>query len=378
MPGIRYSQGMATNHLHEIQALGQSVWLDNISRGLIEDGDLARLVEDGVSGVTSNPTIFEKAMSDTDRYDEAFADAVSAGVEDPREVFFRVGGADIQDACDILAPVYERTDGKDGYVSFELPPDVSDDVDGSVEVAKRLNADVNRPNLLIKVPGTEAGVKAFEELTAAGISVNVTLLFAVKRYEEVAAAYLSGLERRVAAGEPIDRISSVASFFVSRVDSKVDKALEGLGRMDLAGKAGVANAKLAYEAFQRVFSGERWERLVAKGGNPQRPLWASTGTKNPEYPDTLYVDNLIGPETVNTMPDATLEAARDHAIPARTVDEGVEDAHALIHEFREIGVPFDRIVEKELTEEGLASFSKSFDALVETVGDQMRQTVAKA
>ncbi len=369
---------MATNHLHEIQALGQSIWLDNISRGLIEDGDLSRLVDDGVSGLTSNPTIFDKAMSDTDRYDAAFADAVSAGVDDPRDAFFRVGGADIQDACDILAPVYEQTDGKDGYVSFELPPDVSDDVDGSVQVAKRLHADVDRPNLLIKVPGTAAGVKAFELLTVAGISVNVTLLFAVKRYEEVAEAYLAGLERRTAAGEPIDRISSVASFFISRVDSKVDSALEDLGRMDLAGKAGIANAKLAYQAFQRVFSGERWERLVAEGANPQRPLWASTGTKNPAYPDTMYVDSLIGPETVNTMPDATLAAARDHASPARTVDVDFDAAHALIDELRENGVPFDRIVEEELTKEGLASFSKSFDSLIETVSTQLQQTATKA
>jgi transaldolase len=369
---------MATNHLHEIQALGQSVWLDNISRGLIEDGDLAQLVQDGVSGVTSNPTIFEKAMGATDRYDHAFAEAVSAGIDDPREVFFRVGGADIRDACDILAPVYERTDGKDGYVSFELPPDVSHDADGSVEVATRLHADVDRPNLLIKVPGTEAGAKAFEELTAAGISVNVTLLFAVKRYEEITEAYLSGLERRAEAGEPIDRISSVASFFVSRVDSKVDAALEGLGRMDLAGQAGIANAKLAYESCQRVFSGGRWDKLVASGANPQRPLWASTGTKNPEYSDTMYVDNLIGPETVNTMPDATLEAARDHATPARTVDEDVDAAHALIDELRRIGVPFDDIVDVELVKEGLASFSKSFDSLIETIADQLRQTAAKA
>jgi transaldolase len=369
---------MATNHLHELQALGQSVWLDNISRGLIEDGDLVRLVEDGVSGVTSNPTIFEKAMSDTDRYDAAFADAVSAGLNDPREVFFRVGGADIQDACDILAPVYERSDGKDGHVSFELPPDVADDVDGSVEVAKRLHADVDRPNLLIKVPGTEAGVKAFEELTAAGVSVNVTLLFAVKRYEDVAEAYLSGLERRAAAGEPIDRIASVASFFVSRVDSKVDKVLEGMGRKDLAGKAGIANAKLAYESFGQIFAGQRWEKLVARGANPQRPLWASTGTKNPEYPDTLYVDNLIGPNTVNTMPDATLAAARDHATPARTVDRDVDAARAVIDELRDIGVPFDRIVEQELTDEGLASFAKSFDSLIETVGDQLEHTATKA
>ncbi len=369
---------MATNHLHEIEALGQAVWLDNISRALLEDGELERLVEeDGLSGVTSNPTIFEKAMGQGDRYDEAFAEAVSAGVEDPREVFFRVGEQDIRDACDILAAVFERTDGQDGYVSFELPPDVSDDADGSIEMAKRLRDEVGKDNVLIKVPGTEAGVTAFQELTAAGVSVNVTLLFAVARYEEIAEAYLRGLERRAEAGEPIDRIASVASFFVSRVDSKVDAALEKLDRPDLAGKAGVANAKLAYESFSRIFSGPRWEALEAKGANVQRPLWASTGTKNPEYSDTLYVDNLIGPHTVNTMPDATMEAARDHATAARTVDQGLDDAHALVDELREIGVPFDDIVSVELVEEGVAAFAKSFDSLMETIGEQVRQT-AKA
>ncbi len=370
---------MATNHLHDIQAQGQAVWLDNISRGLIEDGELQRLVdEDGISGVTSNPTIFEKAMGDTDRYDDAFQAAVSAGVEDPREVFFRVGETDIRDACDVLAPVFERTEGQDGYVSFELPPDVSDDAEGSVEMAKRLRDEIGKDNVLIKVPGTEAGVTAFEELTAAGVSVNVTLLFAVPRYEQIAEAYLRGLERRAEAGEPIDRVASVASFFVSRVDSKVDAALEENGRTDLAGKAGVANAKLAYESFTRIFSGGRWERLAAKGANVQRPLWASTGTKNPEYPDTLYVDNLIGPDTVNTMPDATIEAARDHARAARTVDQGLDEAHALIDELREIGVPFDDIVGTELVEQGVASFTKSFDSLIETIAEQLRRQTARA
>ena len=369
---------MATNHLHEIEALGQAVWLDNISRALVEDGELARLVEeDGLSGVTSNPTIFEKAMGQGDRYDDAFSEAVSAGVDDPRDVFFRVGEQDIRDACDILAAVFERTDGQDGYVSFELPPDVSDDAQGSIEMAKRLREEIGKDNVLIKVPGTEAGVTAFEELTAAGVSVNVTLLFAVARYEEIAEAYLRGLERRSEAGEPIDRIASVASFFVSRVDSKVDEALEKLDRKDLAGKAGVANAKIAYESFSRIFSGPRWDALAAKGANVQRPLWASTGTKNPEYPDTLYVDNLIGPDTVNTMPDATMAAARDHATATRTVDQGLDEAHALVDELREIGVRFDDIVSVELVEEGVAAFAKSFDSLMETIGEQVRQT-AKA
>ena len=366
---------MATIHLHEIQAQGQAVWLDNISRGLIEDGELQRLVdEDGISGVTSNPTIFDKAMGDTDRYDAAFQKVMSEGVDDPREAFFRIGEADIRDACDILAPVFERTGGQDGYVSFELPPDVSDDVDGSVAMAKRLRDEIAKDNVLIKVPGTEAGVKAFEELTAAGVSVNVTLLFAVPRYEQIAEAYLRGLERRVEAGEPIDRLASVASFFVSRVDGKVDAALEEKGRADLAGKAGVANAKLAYESFRKIFSGPRWEALEAKGANVQRPLWASTGTKNPEYPDTLYVDNLIGPDTVNTMPDATIEAARDHATAARTVDADLDAAHAVIDELREIGVPFDEIVGVVLLEDGLASFTKSFDSLIGTVTEQLQQT----
>ncbi|HEX8103508.1 MAG TPA: transaldolase [Solirubrobacteraceae bacterium] len=366
---------MATNHLHEIEALGQAVWLDNISRALIEDGELQRLVdEDGISGVTSNPTIFEKAMSGTDRYDEALRAAVNDGLDEPREIFFRVGAADISDGCDILKPVYEKTEGLDGYVSFELPPDVSDDVEGSVETAKRLREMVGRDNVLIKVPATEAGVAAFEELTAAGVSVNVTLLFAVPRYEAIAEAYVKGLERRHEAGEPIDRIASVASFFVSRVDTKVDKALEGSDReQELRGKAGVANAKLAYESFKRIFSGERWEKLAAAGANVQRPLWASTGTKNPDYPDTLYVDNLIGPDTVNTMPDATLAAARDHANAGRTVDQGYDEAHKLIDDLREAGVPFDDIVGTELLEEGLASFTKSFDSLMETIGEKARQ-----
>jgi transaldolase len=369
---------MATNHLHEIEALGQAVWLDNISRALIEDGDLQRLVdEDGITGVTSNPTIFDKAMGDTDRYDAAFAAALESGLDDPREVFFHVGEADIRDACEILRPVYERTDGLDGYVSFELPPDVSDDVEGSVAMAKRLRDDIDRDNVLIKVPGTEAGVKAFEELTAAGVSVNVTLLFSVARYEEIAEAYIHGLERRAEGGEPIDRISSVASFFVSRVDAKVDKALEGKDRPDLAGRAGIANARLAYERFEALFSGARWEKLAAKGANVQRPLWASTGTKNPDYPDTLYVDNLIGPDTVNTMPDGTIVAARDHGTASRTIDQGYDDARALLEELREVGVPFDEIVGVELVEEGLASFTKSFDSLMETIDGQIRET-AKA
>jgi transaldolase len=361
---------MATNHLREIAEQGQAVWLDNISRALIEDGDLERLVrEDGLSGVTSNPTIFEKAITGSDRYDEALQSAARDGL-DARETFFELGYRDIRDGCDILRGVFDDTEGQDGYVSFELPPDLADDADGSVEQAKVIRAKIDRPNVLIKVPGTGAGVPAFEQLTADGVSVNVTLLFDVGRYEEIAEAYVKGLERRLDAGQPIDRIASVASFFVSRVDGKVDAKLDEIGREDLKGKAAIANARIAYESFQRIFSGERWERLAAAGANVQRPLWASTSTKNPDYPDTLYVDELIGPDTVNTMPDATVEAARDHATVARTVDKDVAGAHKLMDELREAGVDVDDIVKRQLVEEGVASFAKSFDSLIDSIAEK--------
>src|SRR3954454_1755678 len=311
------------NHLKEIEAEGQAVWLDNISRALIEDGDLERLIrEDGVSGVTSNPTIFEKAIGGSDRYDAGLAEAADRGLN-ARDTFFDLAFRDIRDGCDLLRGVFDETKGKDGYVSFELPPELSDDPKGSVEQAKVIRERIDRPNVLIKVPGTEAGVQAFEELTAEGVNVNVTLLFDVRRYEAIAEGYVRGLERRLANGGDLSRASSVASFFVSRVDTAVDKKLEEIGRQDLAGKAGIANARVAYESFLRIFSGERWEKLAAAGASVQRPLWASTGTKNPKYSDVLYVDELIGPDTVNTMPDATLEAARDHATGGRTVDKDV-------------------------------------------------------
>jgi transaldolase len=358
---------MPTNHLLEIAEQGQAVWLDNISRALIEDGELERLIrEDGLTGVTSNPTIFEKAIAGSERYDSGLEEAARRGL-DARETFFELGFRDIRDGCDLLRHVFDETEGKDGYVSFELPPDLAADANGSVEQAKVIRARIDRPNVLIKVPATEAGVEAFEQLTADGVSVNVTLLFDVGRYEDIAEAYVSGLERRHEAGEPIDRISSVASFFVSRVDGKIDAKLDELGRTDLKGKAAVANARIAYESFLRIFSGERWERLAAVGANKQRPLWASTSTKNPDYPDTMYVDELIGPDTVNTMPDATIEAARDHATPERTADKDIDGARALIDELREIGVEFDDIVSRQLVDEGVKSFAKSYESLLEAL-----------
>src|SRR4051794_5610474 len=358
---------MAENHLREIAAQGQSIWLDNISRQLLDGGTLKQMIdEDAVTGVTSNPTIFEKAIGHSDRYDDALQEVVEQGLS-PRDIFFQLAFRDIRDGAELLRPIWERTGGQDGYISFELPPELADDAEGSIEAAKHFRQEIDRPNVFIKVPATAAGVEAFEELTAAGVSVNVTLLFDVARYEEIAGAYVRGLERRADAGEPIDAIASVASFFVSRVDGKVDAELERLGRSDLQGKAAIANARIAYESFLRIFSGERWERLKAKGANVQRPLWASTSTKNPSYPDTLYVDELIGPDTVNTMPDATVEAARDHATVARTVDRDYAGAHALIDEIKGLGVDFDDIVSRQLVEEGVASFAKSFDSLVETI-----------
>lgn len=358
---------MATNHLHEIEAQGQAVWIDNISRELIDDGKLRSLIEDdGISGVTSNPTIFEKAMGHSDRYDDAFAEAVREGL-DARAIFFRLAETDIRDGADLLRGVFERTDGQDGYISFELPPELAFDAEGSVEAAQRFFAEIGRDNVLIKVPGTAEGVHAFEGLTAAGVSVNVTLLFDVRRYEEIAEAYVRGLERRAEAGDAIDRLASVASFFVSRVDTKVDARLEELDRHELRGKAAIANARVAYASFERIFSGPRWEALAAKGANVQRPLWASTSTKNPDLPDTHYVDALIGPDTVNTMPDATIDASRDHATVARTVDKDVDEAHSLMQELRTMGVDVDDIVGRQLVDEGVASFAKSFDSLIETI-----------
>src|ERR687893_1081348 len=356
-----------TNRLREIEALGQAVWIDNLNRQLLDDGTLAELIErDGISGVTSNPTIVEKGMGSSDRYDDAFREGAEE-TDEPQEIFERLALGDVRDAADLLRPVFDRTRGQDGYVSFELPASLANDAEGSIEQALRLRELIDRDNVLIKVPGTEAGVRAFEELTARGVNVNVTLLFAVERYREIAEAFIGGLERRLDAGEPIDRSASVASFFVSRVDTKVDAALEELGREDLRGKAAVANARIAYAAFQEIFSGERWEPLAAAGANVQRPLWASTSTKNPDYPDTLYVDELIGPDTVNTMPDATIEAARDHATAERTVDRDVDAAREHLAQLRELGVEFDDIVTRQLVDEGVEAFTKSYESLLETL-----------
>ena len=364
---------MATNRLHEIEAQGTAIWIDTLSRELLDEGTLERLIaDDGVTGVTSNPTIFKKAMEDSERYDRQLRGAI-AETSDPRQVYFRVAFADTRDACDLLLPVFERTEGRDGYVSFELPPYLAYDVQGSVDAAGCCRDEISRPNVLIKVPGTEQGVRAFEELTANGVNVNVTLLFSVLRYEEIGEAYLRGLERRVEEAQPIERSASVASFFVSRVDTKIDEALEERGRPELRGMAAVANAKLAYASFARMFSGERWQALQARGAHVQRPLWASTSTKNPAYADTLYVDELIGPDTVNTMPDATLDAARDHATAERSIDRDVEQAWAVLEHIRRAGVDADEITLRQLVGEGVKAFADSFEALIDTIEGKIRQ-----
>jgi len=365
------------NRLREIEALGQAIWIDNLNRELLDGGGLQELIErDGLSGVTSNPTIFEKGMGQSDRYDDAFRE-VASETQDPQAIFEQLAYRDVRDAADLLRPVFEQTEGQDGYVSFELPAALAFDADGSIDAAQHHYDAINHENVLIKVPGTEPGVRAFEELTALGVNVNVTLLFAVERYREIAEAYLRGLERRLEAGEPIDRSASVASFFVSRVDSKVDQALEGTGREGLRGRAAVANAKLAYAAFQEIFSGERWERLSAAGANVQRPLWGSTSTKDPEYPDTLYVDSLIGPHTVNTMPDDTIAAAREHATPQRTLDRNVDAARELMQELNEAGIDLDDIVLRQLVDEGVQAFADSYNSLLETL-ERKAQDLAPA
>ena len=359
---------MTENRLRQIQKLGQAIWLDNLSREHIDSGELQRLIEeDGLSGITSNPTIFEKAIGHSERYEEAFAQALADAGPNAREIFLRLAIADIRDAADLLRPVFERTGGQDGYVSFELPPEAAYDTEQSIDLAIALRKRIDRQNALIKVPGTEQGVRAFEELTARGHSINVTLLFSVARYEQIAEAYVRALQRRVDAGEPVDRIASVASFFVSRVDATVDEALAERGRQDLAGRAAVANARVAYESFRRIFSGEAWEAVVEHGANVQRPLWASMSTKNPDYPDTLYVDAMIGPETVNTMPDNTFAAARDHATAKLTISHDPAGAHDTLAAIRDAGVDFDDIVCRQLVEEGVDAFAASFDSLIETI-----------
>ncbi len=362
---------MARNSLHQLHDAGQSIWLDYIDRTLLTSGELARRRDtDALTGMTSNPTIFEKAMAEGTAYDEQLASAAPGLTA--MDLFELIETTDVRTACDVFRPVYDRTQGADGFVSIEVSPGAANDADATVAEAHRLWAMVDRPNVMIKVPGTDEGAIAVRRLLGDGINVNITLLFAVEAYAHIIDAFFDGLEARAGQGEPIDRLASVASFFVSRVDTEVDKRLEARiasgGDAErlraLEGKAAVANARLAYALFEERFRGPRWEALAARGARVQRPLWASTSTKNPAYRDVMYVEQLIGPHTVNTMPPATIEAFRDHGVVRRTVDEDVDGARATLAAIERAGISMQDVTAKLLVD-GIASFQKSFETLVE-------------
>jgi transaldolase len=346
--------------LHLLQ--DQSPWLDNLKRGWITSGELERWVERGVRGITSNPSIFQKAIEGNADYDAQLRSLVADGTSID-DSYWDLVTADIRDALAILRPVYDQSDGIDGFVSVEVAPSLARDTDGTIESARHLHATIDAPNLYVKIPGTAEGLAAIQQMISEGRSINVTLLFSNERYGEVIEAYLAGLE---AYDGDLSKVSSVASFFVSRVDTEVDHRLEQVGSdeaLGLRGKAAVANAKVAYQLFEERFSGPRWEALAARGARVQRPLWASTSTKNPAYRDTLYIDELIGPHTVNTIPDATLDAFDDHGTVARTVDQGVDEARADLDGLAAVGVDLADVT-RVLEDEGVASFTKSFDELL--------------
>jgi transaldolase len=364
-----------TSRLHELSALGQSVWVDSISRQWLREGFLEKLIrENAVVGVTSNPTIFQKALAEGDWYDDQLRDVLRE-VDDPKEIFYRLAVDDIQDACDVLRRVWDEGSGQDGYVSMEVDPTLAHDTDATLTEALRLHEWIDKPNLLVKIPATQEGLTAIEESIARGKSINVTLIFSLERYAEVAEAYVRGLERLVTGGGDPSVVTSVASFFVSRVDSEADKRLNAVGRPDLKGKLAVANAKLAYRRYGEIFSGGRWDALADRGATPQRCLWASTSTKNPDYPDTLYVDELIGPKTVNTMPLETIEAFQDHGTLAPTLEQGLEEAEGLLVELEGAGVDYDDVTET-LEREGVQKFADSFDELLDGIRAKRAQLAA--
>jgi len=350
---------MPDSRLHRLSELGQSVWIDSISRQWLQDGTLARLIEeDAVVGVTSNPTIFQKAMAEGTAYDEQLREVIR-DEEDPAEIFLRLAVRDIQEACDVLRPVWDRGKGQDGYVSLEVAPALAYDREGTQAEAQRLHEWVDRPNAFIKIPATKPGLGAIEDSIAAGRSINVTLIFSLDRYREVVEAYSRGIERLVEGGGDPTRVASVASFFVSRVDTEADKRLEA--HPELRGQLAIANAKLAYEHFKEAFAGERWEKLAAAGATAQRCLWASTSTKNPDYRDVIYVEELIGPKTVNTMPLETVRAFQDHGEVALTLEQGVEAAHALLEQLAAAGIRAR--VETEILGFDFADFASAWEVL---------------
>jgi transaldolase len=359
---------MPESNLHKLSALGQSVWIDYLSRDLLETGELERkMKEDAVVGVTSNPTIFQKALSQGDRYDSQLKEILESGEDDPKEIFLQLTSQDISAACDLLRKVWDQSKGLDGYVSWEVDPTLAYERDATIVEARRLHEWIERPNLHVKIPATEPGLGAIEKMIAAGRNINVTLIFSLERHEAVMEAYIHGVERLVESGGDPSTVHSVASFFVSRVDTEADKRLDALGGHDeLKGKLAIANAKLAYQNYLETFSGPRWEALAQKGATKQRCLWASTSTKNPEYRDVLYVEELIGPETVDTMPEETLQAFQDHGRVAETLTRDLDQARKLLDDLAKAGVDYDDVVET-LEREGVQKFSDSFEELVDGI-----------
>jgi transaldolase len=363
--------------LHRLSALGQSVWVDFLSRESIRGGHLQELLDvDAVVGATSNPSIFQKAMSVGEAYDEQLRELAAEGL-DARDTFWRLAERDIKDACDLFRPIWDGGSGRDGYVSLEVAPDLAYDTLATFEEAMRIHETVDRANLMVKIPATKPGLAAIEDVIAQGRSINVTLIFSLRRYAEVAESYIRGLERLVAAGGDPRAVASVASFFVSRIDTEADRRLDEIEASaqgggvanSLKGRLAVANARLAYQHYRSLFRGPRWEFLAGKGATPQRVLWASTSTKNPAYPDTLYVEELIGPDTVNTMPEETIRAYQDHGRPQGRLQAEVVQARKLLEELERVGVDYEDLTET-LEREGVQKFSDAFEELVAALAEK--------
>ncbi len=377
---------MATNHLLEIKEYGQSIWMDNLTRDLIQSGDLKDMVENqGICGITSNPAIFEKAIAGNAIYDADIEAGIRAGLP-TYKIYESLIFEDIRNACDILRPIYESSEGLDGYVSIEVPPTISHDTEATIKEARRYYQEIGRENVMIKIPGTNEGLPAVEQVISEGINVNVTLLFSVNSYEETAWAYIRGLEARVKAGKDISKISSVASFFLSRIDSNIDhrideKLKQGVDELAVEaklravkGKIAIANAKIAYQKYKEIIQTDRWKALSVKGANVQRLLWASTSTKDPSYSDVMYVDELVGADTVNTMPPNTIEACADHCDVQNRVETGVEEAYNLIESLKDpdININLDEVMD-ELLVEGIDKFIKPFESLMASLEEKVNQ-----
>ncbi|MGZ4356900.1 MAG: transaldolase [Gaiellaceae bacterium] len=374
----RERTAMPMSRLHRLSALGQSVWLDALSRAMIEGGQLARHVRgDAVVGVTSNPTIFQRALEKDSCYDEQLHELVRSGETDPKQIFLRLAARDIDEATDLLRPIWAETEGLDGYVSWEVDPALADDRERTIAEARRLHELIGKPNLHVKIPATLPGLGAVEAMIAEGRNVNVTLIFSLARHQEVMEAYIRGLERLVERRSDPSKVRSVASFFVSRVDTETDRRLEELGRTDLQGKLAIANAKLAFQNYKQTFSGSRWRRLARMGAHTQRCLWASTSTKNLAYRDVLYVEQLIGPDTVDTMPEETIRAFQDHGVVAETLEQGLDEAHSLFENVREAGVDYDDVC-TTLERQGVERFARSFDDLLDSIRAKRKQLAAAA